>query len=187
MDPNAPAPWLMFVVMFVAVGGALGLIVVIGGLTRLARGESFWPASEAARPSPARSNAGSWRVRKGSRVQAGSEGANAALRHQDGTFAGSEGSRSGSDVRESSPPPSSIAPDLPQNVEELAWALEAVRLRTSGEEPTKEAAIIRAFPHVNSKGAGSWQRASQLYDVVSQAQRQRATTQPADTAVQPTA
>lgn len=171
MDPNAPAPWLMFVVMFVAVGGALGLIVVIGGLTRLARGESFWPASEAARPSPARSNAGSWRVRKGSRVQAGSEGANAALRHQDGTFAGSEGSRSGSEVRESSLQIEAIAPDLPQTMDELMWAIEAVRLRQNGDEPTKEAAIIRAFPHVNSKGGGAWQRASQLYDTISSAQK----------------
>lgn len=182
MDPNAPAPWLMFVIMFGAVGGAIGLIVVIGGLTRMARGESFWPARETERPSPARSNAGAWRVRKGLRVQTGSEGANAALRHQDGTFAGSAGSRSGSGVRESSPPALPIAPDLPQNVDELAWALEAVRLRTSGEEPTKEAAIIRAFPHVNSKGAGSWQRASQLYDVVSQAQKQRAPMQTTEAA-----
>jgi hypothetical protein len=174
MNPNAPPGWFFFVVMFVGTASAIGLIVVLGGLSRLARGESFWPREARERPSPARSNAQAWRVRRSRGVRAGSAPKNATLRHQDGTFAGSEGSRSGSEVRESSGAPAAmqpIAPDLPQSIEELGWALEAVRLRTSGAEPTKEAAIKRAFPHVQSKGAGSWQRASKLYDTVMQAQR----------------
>lgn len=41
------------------------------------------------------------------------------------------------------------------SMDELMWAIETVRLRTSGEENTKEAAIIRAIPHLNSKGGGA--------------------------------
>lgn len=174
MEPNAPAPWLIFVITFVGAGLLVGFIVLVGGLSRLTKGLPFWPTEDAERPSPARSRGRNARVIRGSRVRAGSVSTNPTLRHQDGTFAGSEGSRSGSDVRESSSPEVTIAPELPQNMDELVWAMEAVRLRVSGDEPTKEAAIIRAFPHVNSKGGGAWQRASQLYDTVATAQKSRA-------------
>ncbi|NJO83095.1 MAG: hypothetical protein HC828_09930 [Blastochloris sp.] len=49
-----------------------------------------------------------------------------------------------------------------------------MRLYTTKEEPTKEAAILRAFPHVTSKGGGSWMRASKLFDTIKQAQAYRA-------------
>lgn len=176
---NAPPPWLMFGIMLVAVAGVVGLIVLLGGLSRMARGESFWPGETRERPSAARSRVRSWRVRRGSGVSAGSGGANVQVRHQDGTFAALAGSGSRSEVRESSPAVGAIAPDLPQTIEELGWAIEAVRLRASGEAPTKEAAILRAFPHVQSKGAGSWQRASRLYDTVMQAQKVKAAPVPA--------
>lgn len=179
---NTPTPWMVFLVMFVAVGGAVGLIVLLGGLSRMARGESFWPGEPRERPSAARSPSRAMRVRGGSGVRGGAPGSNAALRQQNGTFAGSLGSRSGSEVRESSDQPAPIAADLPQTIEELIWTIEAVRLRTSGECATKEAAILRAFPHVQSKGAGSWQRASRLYDTVMQAQRAAPTPTPSTVA-----
>lgn len=171
VEPSVPAPWLIFVITFVGAGLLVGLIMAIGGLARLAKGLSFWPQQEADRPSLARSRGRALRVRQRSRVRPGSAGVNATLRHQDGTFAGSEGSRSTFDVRESSLTPETIAPDLPQSMDELMWTIEAVRLRTSGEENTKEAAIIRAFPGVNSKGGGAWQRASVLYDTMMSAQK----------------
>jgi hypothetical protein len=171
MEANAPPPWLTFLIMFGLLALAIGAIVLIGGVSRLLKGQSFWPPEDGARPSVARSHVRALRVRRGSHVRARSQGANATLRHQDGTFAGSEGSRSTFDVHESSGSAEAITPDLPQTMEELIWAIEAVRLRTSGEESTKEAAIIRAFPHVNSKGGGAWQRASVLYDTISSAQK----------------
>lgn len=176
--PPTPAPWLIFLITLAAVLTLLALITVVGGLSRMAKGQSFWPRDESDRPSPARSRVRNARVIRGSRVRPGSRGANPTLRHQDGTFAGSEGSRSGSEVRESSPQIEAIAPDLPQTMDELMWAVEAVRLRTSGEESTKEAAIIRAFPHVKSKGGGAWQRASQLYDTINSAQKTAQTKAP---------
>lgn len=171
MEPTAPAPWLTFVIMAALVSGFIGLMVLIAGIKRMARGESFWAPGERERPSVARSPVRSMRVRRGSEVRAGSAGANGVLRRQDGTFAGSERSGSGSGVRDNPLPMEPIAPDLPQTMDELIWAIEAVRLRTSGEERTKEAAIIRAFPHVTSKGGGAWQRASQLYDTINSAQK----------------
>lgn len=195
MEP-APPPWLIFVIMFGLISVTIGVIVVIGGTSRFLRGESFWPEREplsaGQRALPTRSRVRPMRAAGRSVVRAGSAAANAALAHQDAAFAGSLSSRSGSDVRENAPPMGmpggAIAPELPQNIDELIWALAALHLRNSGNESTKEAAIIRAFPNVSSKGASpAWQRASKLYDIVQQAQRValNATREATPTEVQP--
>jgi hypothetical protein len=179
-DPAAPPAWVLGLIMGAGVSSFIGLLFLIRGIKRAARWLSGDSDNAPDPRSRMRSTALKSRFARSNRVRTGSRGVNATLRHQDGTFAGSEGSRSGSQVRTETPTPAATAPtietDLPQNIEELAWAIEAVRLRTSGEEPTKEAAIIRAFPHVNSKGGGAWQRASLIYETVSRAQK---TSQPA--------
>lgn len=42
MEPNAPPDWLIFVAFTAAVGLLLGVMIVVAGVKRKLRGESFW-------------------------------------------------------------------------------------------------------------------------------------------------
>jgi hypothetical protein len=186
--PNAPPEWLTFLVMFVLVLLFIGFLYAVHyiklGWRRLVGGATGEAGESGASRSRVRSAAAQRSPRSAS--------VRHPIRRPDGTFAGSAGSGSrseGSEVRpeRSGDPPTTPAAqtapvdDLPATADELAWTLEAVRLYMSKEEPTKEAAILRAFPHVTSKGGGSWMRASKLFDTLKQAQTYRASRPAAQT------
>jgi hypothetical protein len=165
MNEHVPPGWLFPLIMAVAVSLLIALMTGYHHITNIVDRSSAKvkdKLNHARSPrSPVRR---SWVVGR-SLPRTRSNAPNATLPVPDATFASREVSRSGSDVQDGSPSGS----DLELTLDEIAYGMLAVAYRTRNEEPTKEAAIVRAFPNVTSKGGGSWQRASKVYDIIKSA------------------
>lgn len=157
MPPNAPPPWLPFLIMVVAVSAFVGLIIILGGLLRAARGESFWPR-EASDLRPAgdgvRSAALRTRFKRSHGVQQRSPRPNAENRLVQGVQAFTDRSN----VQPTAPP---IAGDLPATLDELQRLAHTIALYA--KRPNKELAIFDAWGETKGEGEG-YKRASSLFD-----------------------
>jgi len=182
MNPSSPPGWFFFVMMLICSTVGLAGIIGLGMASRGLEAGSARASRSKDRPSPTRSSVRRSWVRTRSPFNAGSGATNEALRLPDGTFAGSTGSRSRSDSSDSSASPG----DLTMTLDEIAYGMLAVHLRANGKQPTKEKAILAAFPTVTSKGGGQWQRASHIYDTIASADKLAITraSQPASTATE---
>lgn len=154
MPANAPAPWMMFLLMIGLVGGFCLLVIVFGGLSRIARGESFWPHEEGAalRPAPraGRSAAFKKQFSRANTVQKRSPLLNAEKPAVQGVQAFMD--------RSNVQP---IAGDLPVTLDELQRLAHTIALYA--KRPNKEVAILEAWGE--TKGDGErYQRASKLFD-----------------------
>lgn len=165
MEPNAPAPWLIFVLTFVGAGLLVGFIVLIGGLSRVAKGLPFWPEEEGtARPVRGAVRSATFRRqhRRVNGVQLRSPRANAEKGERSDVQRFSERS----DVQHLSPP----SGDLPATLDELQRLTHTIAIYA--KRPNKELAILEAWGHTKGEGEG-YQRASRLFDVaMSDAARQ---------------
>jgi hypothetical protein len=138
MEPNAPSPFLMFLLMIVLISAFCAFVIVAGGLLRMARGETFWPRDQTeTRPSPARLKPRSRHVRgargrlSGSRSVVPSKQNDEEPRSKPGTAL----ERAGTDVP---PVPGSVPVSL--SVPEM---LQITVLLTKGMSPS---AIAKQLP-----------------------------------------
>jgi len=167
MPPAAPAPWLMFVIMFVLVGLAIGLIVLLGGTSRVLRGESFWPRDErAARPATRAARSATFRgqFKRANRGQPGSARANAE-----------NGDRSAVQpvAERSIVQPTSMLPATTDELQRLAHTIALYAKR-----PNKELAILEAWGATKGEG-DRYQRANALFEAaMSDTARQAAKAKP---------
>jgi len=157
MQPPAPSPVLMFVIMFVLVTLFVGAVILFGGLSRVLRGESFWPREDGSIrrvPSSGRSTAFKKKFSRANAVQARSGRANAENPNVQNvqTFA---------DRSNVQPFVSTLAPDLPASVDELQRLAHTIALYA--KRPNKELAILEAWGETKGDGDG-YKRASQLFD-----------------------
>lgn len=174
MEPNAPPPWLMFAIMFVAVSVFVGLMIVFAGISRVLRGESFWVPREHATPRLAsggvRSVALKGRFRRANAVQTRAPRPNAEKAAVPPVRPFAE---------RSSVPPSTpvIAADLPATLDELQRLAHTIVLYA--KRPNKELAILEAWGATKGQSP-DYQRASALFDAaMSDAARQAARAKPA--------
>jgi len=177
MEANAPAPWMAFVLMFVLVGGFCLLIIVFGGLSRVARGESFWPREESAlRPAGRGVRSATFRKQfsRANAVQNRSPRANA----EKPSVQSVQTFMDRSNVQPFAPP---FAGDLPATLDELQRLAHTIALYA--KRPNKEVAIFEAWGETKGEGEG-YQRASRLFDAaMSDAARQAAKAKVAQPAV----
>lgn len=165
----APAPWLMFVIMVGLISAFLAIAVVVGGLSRLARGESFWPSDDGA-VRPARSNVFKKRLTRSHAVQRRSAHPNAGKSSVQ-SVQSVQAFTSRSNVQSYAPP---MAPDLPATLDELQRLAHTIALYA--KRPNKELAILEAWGETKGEGDG-YKRASLLFDTaMSDAARQAAKT-----------
>lgn len=153
MEANAPAPWMVFVLMFLLVGGFCLLIIVFGGLSRVARGESFWPREESAlRPAGRAGRSATFRKQfsRANVVQNRSARANA----EKPAVQSVQAFMDRSNVQ-------SILGDLPATLDELQRLAHTIALYA--KRPNKEVAIFEAWGETKGEGDG-YQRASRLFD-----------------------
>lgn len=150
MAPTAPPSWLMFLIMAGLVSAFVVFVVVAGGLSRLARGESFWPHDESAE----RSIPFKKRFRRSNAVQQRSVRANAVKPPVQAvqTFADR------SNVQTSAP---HMSGDLPATLDELQRLAHTIALYA--KRPNKEVAILEAWGETKGDGEG-YKRASLLFD-----------------------
>lgn len=161
MPVQAPPPWLMFVIMAVAVSAFLGLVVIVGGLSRMARGESFWPPREYEEEGervPVRRKVRSAPFRKqfnrANAVQERSPRANA----EKPTVQAVQTFMDRSGVQPFVGP---IAGDMPATLDELQRLAHTIALYA--KRPNKELAILESWGESKGEGEG-YQRASRLFD-----------------------
>jgi hypothetical protein len=170
MDAQNPPALILIVLMAVLISLAIVAMLAIAAVRRWSDGLPIIPGAPVEPRLPARSHARhTFRVRR-SPARQRSIPENHGIRQLDATFASSQGSRSGSEGSDSSPSTGEIL----LTTDEMAYGMLAVSYRAAGIEPTKERAIIRAFPNVSSKGGGHWQRASQVYDQIAAADKRAA-------------
>jgi hypothetical protein len=158
MAPQAPPPWLMFVLMAGLVTAFCALVVVLGGLSRMARGESFWPREEGATLRPARAAGRSRTFKKqfsrANSVQARSPRANA----EKPTVQSVQTFTDRSNVQPVSP---QHVGDIPATLDELQRLAHTIALYA--KRPNKELAILEAWGETKGEGDG-YRRASSLFD-----------------------
>lgn len=158
MEPNAPPPWLMFLIMVVLLSVTLGLMILLAGVKRVLRGESFWVPREEATLRPAggrvRSAALKGRFKKANAVQGRSAHLNAENLQRSGVQTFTERSN----VQPPAPPPGA---DLPASIDELQRLAHTIALYA--KRPNKELAISEAWGASKGEG-GLYQRASRLFD-----------------------
>jgi hypothetical protein len=172
MTLNAPPPWLMFLIMAGLVSAVLVLIVLLGGLSRLARGASFWPRDEA-NTAPAarkvRSVAFKHKFSGAHAVQQRSLHPNAEKPSGQSVQTFSDRSA----VQSSVPP---MPDELAMSLDELQRLAHAIALYA--KRPNKELAILEAWGESKGDGPG-YKRASGLFDAaMSDVARAAAKTKP---------
>lgn len=161
MPVQAPPPWLMFVIMVIAVSAFLALVVIVGGLSRMARGESFWPPREheegdervAARRT-VRSAPFRKQFNRANAVQERSPRANA----EKPSVQAVQTFTDRSNVQTETPP---IMGDIPATLDELQRLAHTIALYA--KRPNKELAILESWGESKGEGEG-YQRASRLFD-----------------------
>jgi hypothetical protein len=157
MPVQAPPPWLMFVIMACLVSAFLALVVILGGLLRVARGESFWP-HEDGELAPAvhkvRSAPFKKQFNRANGVQGRSPRANAEKENVQTVQTFTDRSN----VQNETPP---IMGDLPETLDELQRLAHAIALYA--KRPNKELAILESWGESKGEGEG-YQRASRLFD-----------------------
>ena len=157
MPVQAPPPWLMFALMAVFVSAFLALVVILGGLSRVARGESFWPHEDGA-PAPdahkVRSAPFKKRFSRANAVHARSPRANA----EKPTVQAVQTFTDRSTVQTETPP---IMGDIPATLDELQRLAHTIALYA--KRPNKELAILESWGETKGEGEG-YQRASRLFD-----------------------
>lgn len=157
MQPVAPSQVLMFVLFGGMIIAVLTLIIVGGGLSRMARGESFWPREDGTirrAPGGGRSESFKKRFSRSNAVQERSARSNA----EKSSVQNVQAFTSRSNVQPSTPP---IAPDLPATLDELQRLAHTIALYA--KRPNKELAILEAWGETKGDGEG-YKRASQLFD-----------------------
>ena len=168
MEPQAPAPWMMFLIMAGLVSAFLAFVVVAGGLLRVARGESFWPRDDAAlRPAGHAGRSATFRKQfsRANSVQKRSARPNA----ERPAVQSVQPFMDRSNVQHTTPP---IMDDLPISLDELQRLAHTIALYA--KRPNKEVAIFDAWGETKGEGEG-YQRASRLFDAaMSDAARQAA-------------
>lgn len=169
MPENAPAPWMMFVIMFVLLSLIIGLMILVAGVSRVLRGESFWVHDQAERPSPTRSGVRSQPLRmhvaRTNTVQRRSSQQNAEKPGVQSVQPFGERSN----VQPSTP---AIVADIPTSVDEMQRLAHTIALYT--KRPNKELAIREAWGATKGE-SDLYARASRLFDTaMSDAARQAA-------------
>lgn len=168
MPAQAPPPWLMFLLMVGLISAFLALIVIFGGLSRMARGESFWPHEDGERAPAAhkvRSAPFKKQFNRANTVQQRSARANAENRNVQGVQTFTDRSN----VQPEMPP---IMGDMPATLDELQRLAHTIALYA--KRPNKELAILESWGETKGEGEG-YQRASRLFDAaMSDAARQAA-------------
>lgn len=164
MPVQAPPPWLMFVIMAVLVSAFLALVVILGGLSRMARGVSFWPKDEG-QSEPGRrvvrSAAFKKRFSRANGVRQRSARANAEKGNVQPVRAFED--RSNVQIETG---------DMPATLDELQRLAHTIALYA--KRPNKELAILESWGETKGEGEG-YQRASRLFDAaMSDAARQAA-------------
>jgi hypothetical protein len=158
MPPNAPAPWMMFLLMVVLISAFLAIVVIAGGLLRMARGESFWPQEEGAALRPAgRTGRATTFKKQFSRANAVQQRA-ARANAEKPTVQNVQAFTDRSNVQPSAP---HFTDDLPATLDELQRLAHAIALYV--KRPNKELAILESWGETKGQGPG-YQRASQLFD-----------------------
>lgn len=181
MPAQAPPPWLMFVLFAGFVSAFLALVVILGGLSRMARGESFWPPREGDEGTPAtrkvRSAPFKKQFNRANTVQQRSARANA----EKPTVQAVQSFTDRSNVQPEIPP---ITGDMPATLDELQRLAHTIALYA--KRPNKELAILEAWGETKGEGEG-YKRASGLFDAaMSDAARAAAKTKtPSQTAPEP--
>lgn len=158
MPIQAPPPWLMFLLMVGFVSAFLALVVILGGLSRVARGESFWPHEEGEQAPVAhhkvRSAPFKKRFNRANAVQERSPRANA----EKGNVQTVQTFIDRSNVQAEMPP---IMGDMPATIDELQRLAHTIALYA--KRPNKELAILESWGESKGEGEG-YQRASRLFD-----------------------
>jgi hypothetical protein len=157
MPAQAPPPWLMFLLMAALVSAFCAIVVVAGGLSRVARGESFWPREEgAAEPTGRRVRSAAFRKQfsRSNTVRVRSPRANA----EKPTVQSVQTFTDRSNVQPSMPP---ITGDMPATLDELQRLAHTIALYA--KRPNKELAILEAWG-ASKGGGGLYDRASILFD-----------------------
>lgn len=150
MEPTAPPPWLMFVVMVVAVSAFIAVLFVIKAATAGVRRLTDPDLRTRARSASVRA------VRQvANAVRERSPQQNAENATRSGVQAFAEGSPA------NVPAPPQPTPDLPASVEELQRLAHAIALYA--KRPNKELAILEAWGATKGEGP-EYQRASRLFD-----------------------
>jgi len=158
MQGQAPAPWMMFLIMACLISAFLAFVVIVGGLSRMARGESFWPRDEGASEPKRRTVRSAPFTKQFSRanvVRIRSARANAEKPHVQAV----QPFTNRSNVQ---PPPPPIMGDLPTTHDELHRLAHAIVLYA--KRPNKELAIFESWGETKGEGEG-YKRASQLFDL----------------------
>jgi hypothetical protein len=148
----------MFIVMVILISAFLAIVVVVGGLLRMARGESFWPREESAALRPAGHAGRSATFRK--------QFSRSNVVHQRSPRANAEKPSvqsvqtfmDRSNVQPFVPP---IMGDIPATLDELQRLAHTIALYA--KRPNKELAILESWGETKGDGEG-YQRASRLFD-----------------------
>lgn len=151
MDPQAPPPWLMFVLMFGLVSAALAVMALLAALTRgMQRLKSDPPdVRSTVQKIGVRSRA--FRSRLMTSVRARSPQMNAESPARSAVQPFTDRSKVNA----------SAAPDLPTNLDELQRLAHTIALYA--KRPNKELAILEAWGETKGEGEG-YKRASALFD-----------------------
>lgn len=167
MDPQAPPPWLVFVLMFGLVSVALAVMALLAALTRgMQRLKSDPPdVRSTVQKIGVRSRALRSRLMTSVRARSPQPNEESPARSAVQPF------------MDRSKPNVLTPPDLPINLDELQRLAHTIALYA--KRPNKELAILEAWGETKGEGEG-YQRASRLFDAaMSDAARQAAKARPA--------